>query len=61
MMKLILKIGLIRMKKYMKANGITDLSKYPDGAKALEQALFFLPEATRAELVTGLTMFAAMM
>jgi len=49
-----LKIGLHKMKKYMKKNNITDLSKCPDGPKALEQALFFVPEAQRAALVYGI-------
>ena len=54
MLHLMLKIGLHKMKKYMKKNNITDLSKCPDGPKALEQALFFVPEAQRAALVNGI-------
>lgn len=51
MLHLMLKIGLFKMKRYMRKNNITDLSQCPDGPKALEQALFFVPEAQRAGLV----------
>ena len=51
MLHIMFKIGLFRMKRYMKKNNITDLSKCPDGPKVLEQCLFFVPKAQRAGLV----------
>lgn len=46
-MEELLKQGVEIMQKYMDENGITDLSKFPEGPQALEQALLFMPEQER--------------
>lgn len=60
-MEELLKQGIEVMQKYMDENGITDLTKFPDGPQALEQALFFLPEDERKKLIFGLVFFASIM
>lgn len=60
-MEELLKQGIEVMQKYMDENGITDLTKFPDGPQALEQALFFLPEDERKNLIFGLVFFASIM
>lgn len=60
-MKELLEQGIEVMQKYMDENGITDLSKFPEGPQALEQALFFMPEEERKGLVFGLAFFASIM
>lgn len=60
-MEELLKQGVEIMQKYMDENGITDLSKFPEGPQALEQALLFMPEQERKGLIFGLAFFAAIM
>lgn len=61
MIDFLLDIGLKKMKKYMKKHQISDLSAYPDGILAMEQAVFFLSKKIRKMLVEGVALFSAVM